>query len=151
MIFLSHPHEKNNAMHGDIVLVRVSSQSSGARREGSVVRILERGITEIVGTYTESKYFGFVIPDDKKFGSDVFIPKNANAGAVEGHKVVVHLTSYPEGHKNAEGEVVRILGHKNDPGVDILSVIHKHGLPQAFPEEVLEQANNVPDTMMKVK
>ncbi|MCI1590921.1 MULTISPECIES: ribonuclease R [Heyndrickxia] len=141
------PHEKNNAMHGDIVLVRVSSQSSGARREGSVVRILERGITEIVGTYTESKYFGFVIPDDKKFGSDVFIPKNANAGAVEGHKVVVHLTSYPEGHKNAEGEVVRILGHKNDPGVDILSVIHKHGLPQAFPEEVLEQANNVPDTI----
>ncbi|MEK5172873.1 ribonuclease R [Heyndrickxia sp. FSL W8-0496] len=141
------PHEKNNAMHGDIVLVRVSSQSSGARREGSVVRILERGITEIVGTYTESKYFGFVIPDDKKFGSDVFIPKNENAGAVEGHKVVVHLTSYPEGHKNAEGEVVRILGHKNDPGVDILSVIHKHGLPQAFPEEVLEQANNVPDTI----
>ena len=61
--------------------------------------------------------------------------------------MVVHLTSYPEGHKNAEGEVVRILGHKNDPGVDILSVIHKHGLPQAFPEEVLEQANNVPDTI----
>ncbi|MGE6257473.1 ribonuclease R [Heyndrickxia sporothermodurans] len=141
------PHETNNAMHGDIVLVRVSAQSSGARREGSVVRILERGITEIVGTYTESKYFGFVIPDDKKFGSDIFIPKSANKGAVEGHKVVVQLTAYPEGRKNAEGEVVQILGHKNDPGVDILSVIYKYGLPQAFPEEVLQQANDVPESI----
>jgi ribonuclease R len=141
------PHETNNAMHGDIVLVRVSSQTSGTRQEGSVVRILERGIKEIVGTYTESKYFGFVIPDDKKFGSDIFIPKSANAGAVEGHKVVIHLTSYPEGRKNAEGEVIQILGHKNDPGVDILSVIHKYGLPQAFPEEVLEQANSTPENI----
>jgi ribonuclease R len=141
------PHEVNGAMHGDIVIVRVSSKSSGARREGSVVRILERGNTEIVGTYTESKHFGFVIPDDKKFGSDIFIPKNASAGAVEGHKVVVKLTAYPEGRKNAEGEVLQILGHKNDPGVDILSIIHKHGLPQAFPEEVIDQANSTPDTI----
>ncbi|MBS4174022.1 ribonuclease R [Bacillus sp. FJAT-49736] len=141
------PHETNNAMHGDIVLVRVSDQSSGARREGTVVRILERGIQEIVGTYTESKHFGFVIPDDKKLDSDIFIPKNANAGAVEGHKVVVRLTSYPEGRKNAEGEVIKILGHKNDPGVDILSVIHKYGLPQAFPDDVIDQANRVPDTI----
>ena len=61
------PNEKNNAMHGDIVLARVSSQSSGQRREGTIVRILERGVQQIVGTYTESKNFGFVIPDDKKF------------------------------------------------------------------------------------
>ncbi|MED1203795.1 ribonuclease R [Heyndrickxia acidicola] len=141
------PHEVNGAMHGDMVIVRVSSKSSGARREGSVVRILERGNTEVVGTYTESRHFGFVIPDDKKFGSDIFIPKNASAGAVEGHKVVVKLTSYPEGRKNAEGEVIQILGHKNDPGVDILSIIHKHGLPQAFPEEVIDQANSTPDTI----
>ncbi|WP_374702862.1 ribonuclease R [Bacillus sp. T33-2] len=141
------PNETNNAMHGDIVLVRVSSETSGQRREGTIVRILERGIQQIVGTYTESKHFGFVIPDDKKFTSDIFIPKTASKGAVEGHKVVVQLTSYPEGRKSAEGEVVSILGHKNDPGVDILSVIHKHGLPLAFPEEVLAQANNAPDTI----
>jgi len=141
------PHETNDAMHGDIVLVRVSAESSGARREGTVVRILERAIKEVVGTYTESKYFGFVIPDDKKLDSDIFIPKNANAGAVEGHKVVVRLTSYPEGRKNAEGEVIQILGHKNDPGVDILSIIHKYGLPLGFPQEVLDQANAVPDTI----
>jgi len=141
------PNETNNAMHGDIVLARVSSESSGQRREGTIVRILERGIQQIVGTYTESKNFGFVIPDDKKFASDIFIPKNASLGAVEGHKVVVKLTTYPEGRKSAEGEVVQILGHKNDPGVDILSIIHKHSLPMAFPDEVLEQANQTPETI----
>ena len=141
------PHEKNNALHGDIVLARVSSQGSGQRREGTIVRILERGAQQIVGTYTESKNFGFVIPDDKKFTGDIFIPKAASNGAVEGHKVVVKLTVYPEGRMSAEGEVIQILGHKNDPGVDILSVIHKHGLPQEFPEEVLQQAVATPDTI----
>ncbi len=139
------PNETNNAMHGDIVLARVSSTNSGQRREGTIVRIIERGIQQVVGTYTESRHFGFVIPDDKKFASDIFIPKEANAGAIEGHKVVVKLTSYPDGRKSAEGEIVSILGHKNDPGVDILSVIHKHGLPMEFPAEVLQQANDTPD------
>ena len=141
------PNETNNAMHGDTVLARVSEASSGQRREGSVVRILERGLVQMVGTYVESKHFGFVIPDDKKFTSDIFIPQSAAKGAVEGHKVVVKLTTYPEGRKSAEGEIIQILGHKNDPGVDILSVIYKHGLPLAFPEEVLEQANETPDTI----
>ena len=141
------PNETNNALNGDIVLARVTTESSGQRREGTIVRILERGVTQIVGTYTESKHFGFVIPDDKKFASDIFIPKAASKGAVEGHKVVVKLTTYPEGRKSAEGEVIDILGHKNDPGVDILSVIHKHGLPLEFPDEVLKQAEETPDTI----
>ncbi|MFB6468638.1 ribonuclease R [Cytobacillus sp. Hz8] len=141
------PNETNNAMHGDTVLARVTTESSGQRREGTIVRILERGIQQIVGTYVESKNFGFVIPDDKKFTSDIFIPKASSHGAVEGHKVVVKLITFPEGRKSAEGEVVQILGHKNDPGVDILSVIHKHGLPMEFPAEVLEQANATPDTI----
>lgn len=141
------PSELNNAMHGDTVLVRVSTESSGSRQEGTVIRIVERGLKEVVGTYTESKNFGFVIPDDKKIPNDIFIPKKASNGAIEGHKVVVNLTTYPEGRMSAEGEVIAILGHKNDPGVDILSVIHKHGLPQAFPVEVLEQANDVPETI----
>ncbi|MBD1383537.1 ribonuclease R [Metabacillus arenae] len=141
------PNELNDAMHGDIVMVRLSSQSTGSRKEGTIIRILERGVKEVVGTYTESKNFGFVIPDDKKFTNDIFIPKNESGGAVEGHKVVVRLTSYPEGRMSAEGEVIQILGHKNDPGVDILSIIHKHGLPQEFPAEVMEQANSVPDSI----
>ncbi|MGI8349405.1 ribonuclease R [Niallia circulans] len=141
------PNEVKTALNGDIVLARVTSESSGQRREGTIVRIIERGVQQIVGTYSESKHFGFVIPDDKKIATDIFIPKGSTKGAIEGHKVVVKLTSYPEGRKNAEGEVVKILGHKNDPGVDILSVIHKHGLPLAFPDNVLEQANNAPDTI----
>ncbi|WP_223701377.1 ribonuclease R [Sutcliffiella deserti] len=140
------PNELNNAMHGDIVLVRVNQKASGdSRQEGTIIRIVERGVKQVVGTYTESKSFGFVIPDDKKMANDIFIPKAASNGAVEGHKVVVKLVTYPEGRLSAEGEVIEILGHKNDPGVDILSVIHKHGLPQEFPKEVLDQANAAPD------
>lgn len=141
------PHEINGAMNGDKVLVRVSPATGGARREGAVVRILERGTAQVVGTYTESKHFGFVIPDDKKIADDIFIPKNASMGAVEGHKVIAKIITYPENRKNAEGEIIQILGHKNDPGVDILSVIYKHGLPLAFPDEVMDQANNVPETI----
>ncbi|MFJ7745172.1 ribonuclease R [Peribacillus sp. NPDC097295] len=141
------PNETGTAMHGDIVMVRVSSETSGSRQEGTVIRILERGIKQVVGTYSESKNFGFVIPDDKKIANDIFIPQHASHGAVEGHKVVVKLTSYPEGRVSAEGEVIEILGHKNDPGVDILSVIHKYGLPMEFPEDVMEQANAVSDTI----
>ncbi|MDR4889580.1 ribonuclease R [Fredinandcohnia sp. QZ13] len=141
------PNELKNAMHGDTVLVRINSESSGQRKEGTVVRIIEHGIKTIVGTYTESKNFGFVIPDDKKITNDIFIPKQASNGAIEGHKVVVKLVTYPEGRMSAEGEVIQILGHKNDPGIDILSVIHKHGLPEEFPGDVLEQANNTPDSI----
>ncbi len=141
------PTELKNAMHGDTVLVRINSESSGQRKEGTVVRIIEHGIKTIVGTYTESKSFGFVIPDDKKIANDIFIPKQASNGAIEGHKVVVKLVTYPEGRMSAEGEVIQILGHKNDPGIDILSVIHKHGLPQEFPGDVLGQANKTPDSI----
>lgn len=141
------PHEINGAMNGDTVLVRVSATSSGSRREGAVVRIVERAVDQVVGTYSESKHFGFVIPDEKKLADDIFIPKNASMGAIEGHKVIVKITSYPENRKNAEGEVIQILGHKNDPGVDILSIIYKHDLPLNFPDEVMEQANSVPETI----
>lgn len=141
------PNELNTAMNGDIVMVRLNSQSSGSRQEGTVIRILERAIQRVVGTYTETRNFGFVIPDDKRITSDIFIPKNGKNGAAEGHKVVVKLTSYPEGRMNAEGEVETILGHKNDPGIDILSVIHKHGLPGEFPADAMEQASSTPDTI----
>ncbi|MDO8226715.1 ribonuclease R [Bacillus cabrialesii] len=143
------PNELNTAMNGDIVMVRLNSQQSenGSRQEGTVIRILERAIQRVVGTYTETRNFGFVIPDDKKITSDIFIPKNGKNGAAEGHKVVVKLTSYPEGRMNAEGEVETILGHKNDPGIDILSVIHKHGLPGEFPADAMEQASSTPDTI----
>ncbi|WP_353854557.1 ribonuclease R [Bacillus sp. Bos-x628] len=141
------PTELGTAMNGDTVMVRVSHKSNGTKKEGTVIRILERNIQTVVGTYTETKSFGFVIPDDKKITHDIFIPKSAKNGAVEGHKVVVTLTSYPEGRRSAEGEITEILGHKNDPGIDILSIIHKHGLPGEFPEEALKQAADTPETI----
>lgn len=140
------PHETNGALNGDTALVRVTKEDeSGTRREGTVVRILERGQTDVVGTFIDKKSFGFVETDDKKFTADIFVPKEKTAGAIDGHKVVVHITRWPEGRQAAEGEVKEIIGHKNDPGVDIMSIIYKHGLPQEFPEEALEQANAVPD------
>ncbi|WP_102344927.1 ribonuclease R [Bacillus sp. Marseille-P3661] len=139
------PSEMRSAMHGDIVLARIDRHPANGRPEGSIVRIIQRSITEVVGTYVDNRYFGFVIPDDKRIGNDIFIPKEAKNGAVDGHKVVATIVKYPEGRMSAEGEVKTILGHKNDPGIDILSIIHKHGLPGEFPPEVLEQANSTPD------
>ncbi|MEB1808655.1 MAG: ribonuclease R [Bacillaceae bacterium] len=133
------------AMNGDVVLVRLHPKSTGTRPEGSVIRIIERGLQQIVGTYMDHEQYGMVVADDKRIPNDIFIPKTASKGAAEGHKVVVKLTRYPEGRNSAEGEVTEILGHKNDPGIDILSIIHKHGLPQEFPQDVLDQAENVPD------
>ena len=141
------PHEKNGAMNGDHVLVRVTSSRQNGKKEGTVVRIIERSNDKVVGTFSKSKHFGFVVPDDKKFSSDIFIPKEVDMGAVDGHKVIVKLTEFPEGNKSAEGEIIQIIGHKNDPGVDILSIIHQHELPLAFPEEVMAEANAIGETI----
>ncbi|GGH76008.1 ribonuclease R [Pullulanibacillus pueri] len=135
----------NGAMNSDIVLVRVSEKSSGERPEGVVVRIVERGTKTVVGTYQDSRHFGFVVPDDKRVPNDIFIPKEATGGAAEGHKVVVKITKYPEDRKSAEGQVIAILGHKNDPGVDILSIIHKFNIPTEFPDEVIAEAKAAPE------
>ncbi|MFZ4450934.1 ribonuclease R [Salibacterium aidingense] len=138
-------NELNGAMNKDTVLVRVQRKSSGSKPEGAIVRILERGVTKVVGTYADNRSYGFVEVDDKHINNDIFIPQDAENGAVDGHKVVVEITKYPEGRFSAEGKVVNIIGHKNDPGVDILTIIHKHGLPGDFPEPALEHANRVPD------
>ncbi|WP_332629983.1 ribonuclease R [Halalkalibacter flavus] len=137
----------NSAMNGDTVLVRLNQKSSGSRPEGQVVRIVERGTTDVVGTYQDQGSYGFVIADDKRVANDIFIPQEQAAGAVDGHKVVVKITKYPEGRMSAEGKVIKVLGHKNDPGMDILSIIYKHGIPIEFPDEVIEHANSVPDTI----
>ncbi|MEK4486940.1 ribonuclease R [Psychrobacillus sp. FSL H8-0484] len=138
------PTEVNGAVNGDKVLVRVSRETSGDRREGSIIKITQRGITKVVGTFQDNKGFGFVIPDDKKVPMDVFIAKGDTLGAIEGHKVVVEITEWPNERKSATGIVSQILGHKNDPGVDILSIIYKHGITIDFPEEVINQAEAVP-------
>ena len=117
----------------------------GKRREGSVKQILTRGTTQLVGIYQQSKNYGFVIPDNDRFARDVFIPKEASKGAMNGHKVVVLLTDYGDERRNPEGKVIEILGHITDPGTDVLSIVKGYDLPTEFPEKVMNQAERVPD------
>lgn len=143
-----HANDLKSAMNGDIILVRVTSRSEhGGRMEGEVVRIVERAVTQIVGTFEDHEVYAFVVPDDKRINRDIFIPKGSYQGAVSGQKVVVKIVSYPEGRSAAEGEIVEILGHKNDPGVDILSIIRKHQLPEGFHDEVMAEAEAAPDSI----
>ncbi|WP_276356167.1 ribonuclease R, partial [Cohnella caldifontis] len=143
-----HANDMKGAMNGDIVLVRVTSKSdNGQRMEGEIVRIAKRAVTQVVGLFENHESFGFVVPDDKRINKDIFIRQENFKGAVTGQKVVANIIRYPEGRSAAEGEIVEVLGHKDDPGVDILSIIRKHGLPESFPEEVLAEADAAPDTI----
>ena len=139
------PHEINGALNGDIVLIRVLKETSGDRREGTVTKVIERSQTTFVGTYQANRGFGFVVTDDKKLNMDIFVTKEDSLGAVDGHKVVVEVTNWPDEIKSATGMITKILGHKNDPGVDILSIIYKHGIPPEFPQAVVDAAGEVPD------
>ncbi|MFS0873717.1 ribonuclease R [Paenibacillus xylanilyticus] len=143
-----HANDMKSAMNGDTVLVKVTSQGpSNGRLEGEIVRIVTRAVTQVVGVFQSHEVYGFVIPDDKRINRDIFIPRTNFAGAVDGQKVVAKIVSYPEGRAAAEGEIIEILGHKDDPGIDILSVIRKHQLPEAFPDEVVEEAEQAPESI----
>jgi ribonuclease R len=133
------------ALHGDKVMISIKEEQTGRRREGAVLSVIERSNNQIIGTFEKSKNFGFVIPDNQKIGKDIFIPKEFTKGAVDGHKVVVKLTNYGDATTNPEGKVVEILGHVNDPGVDIISVVRAYDLPVDFPEEVMRTLNAVPE------
>ena len=136
------------AMNGDRVVARLSpSEIAGRSREGEIIRIVERANEFIVGTFEESRHFGFVTPDDKKIGQDIFIPKGAVHGAKAGMKVVVHITKWPAARRNAEGEVEEILGRAGDPGVDVLSVMSQYGLSEDFPADVAEEAAAIEDAV----
>lgn len=142
-VFIS-PENLNGAMHKDRVLCRIIAEANkNHRAEGEIVQILEKGISEIVGTYEDVKNFGFVVADDKKIAQDIYIPKGKNKGAVTGHKVVVEIKNWSNEKRNPEGVITEILGHINDPGVDILSIIRQFELPTDFPSEVHKQIENI--------
>lgn len=133
----------HGAFHMDTVQVAVTSENSGKCREGTITKIISRGTTRIVCTYEKSKTFGFAVPDNPKFGSDIFIPQERSKGAVSGHKVVVEITDYGKEGRKPEGKVVEIIGHINDPGTDIMSIVKAYDLPVEFSEKIMHQVENV--------
>lgn len=138
--------ETKNAMPGDLVQAAVLRPASGQRRaEGRIVKILEHAVSQIVGTYQKSRHYGFVIPDNQKFSSDLFIPEGKSMNAENGQKVVAQILSYGEEGKNPEGEIKEILGSITDPGTDILSIAKAYDIPMDFPPEVLEQLEEIPE------
>ena len=141
-IFISED-DANGAFHMDQVEVVITKAPEGKRREGKIVRILSHGTVKLVGYFQKNKNFGFVIPDNDRFVKDIFVPLERSKGAVTGHKVVVELTSYGKDGKKPEGKVVEIIGHVNDPGTDIMSIVNGYDLLVEFPEKVLNQAERV--------
>ncbi len=176
-----HESHVNGAYHQDTVEVRILPRQGGQRQEAEIVRIVARGMTQVVGTYQKRKSFGFVVPDNPRFAADIFVPQERSKGAVDGHKVVAEITDWRTpisnvaggrqddrnrqtdhpgrkdagyGHgnggggtgrnRNPEGKVIEILGHLNDPGVDILSIVRGLDIPEAFPERVMNQAERCP-------
>ncbi len=138
----------NGAFHKDTVRVSLlsghSAGQNGRRQEAQVIEILARGMKQIVGIYDKSnKNYGFVIPDNTKIGEDIFVPAERSKGAVTGHKVVCEITDYGRNNRKPEGKITEILGHVNDPGVDIMSIVRGYELPVEFSEKIMHQAERV--------
>lgn len=136
----------NGALHGDRVQIVIDAEEKGRRAEGTVVKILEHANETLIGTYEKSRGYGFVIPDNQKIAKDIFIPQGCDQGAVSGHKVMVKIKDFGEKKgRKPEGVITEILGHINDPGVDILSVVRAYGLPEEFPRAVMEEIKSIPE------
>src|SRR2546430_14331432 len=147
------------AMHRDRVVARISLEPPSGRlkrrREGRVIRILERAHNTIVGTLQRSRNFYYVVPDDPRFVHDVYVGsvapvadrRRSQVAATVGDKVVVRLDSWTSRHVNPEGEIIEVLGPASAPGVDMLSIIRKDHLPTEFPRDVSEQVAGGPQTL----
>lgn len=143
-VFIGEDHT-GGAFDGDTVEIIIIKEEAKKKREGKVVGITARGITKVVGLYRikPGNSYGFVVPDSQKFPADIFVPAERAKGAVDGHKVVAELTSYGGSGKKPEGRITEIIGHVNDPGVDIMSIVMNYDLPVEFPEKALNQAERV--------
>ena len=134
----------NGALHNDRVMAEIITPATEDKRaEGKVIKIIKREVTRVVGLFQENKSFGFVVPDDKKFNQDIFIPKRFFSGAKNDDKVVCEITVWPQENRKPEGKIIEILGKKGERGVEIDSIIRAHGLPEEFPKKVIEEANYV--------
>lgn len=138
----------NGALHNDRAVVRINKKVAGDKRcEGEVIRVLHRANTTVVGTFEYSRYFGFVVPDNQKISTDFFIPKDEFNGANPGQKVVVEIVKWPEKRRNPEGKIIEVIGDKDEPGADIVSIIKSYHLSESFPEEVIKQADSISNTV----
>ena len=130
-----------NALNGDTVGIEITkNQEADKKEEGKIIKIIRHEKNTVVGTFQKNRNFGFVVPDDKNFGTDIFISKANWGKARNRHKVLVQITKYPEKSKNAEGKIIEVLGGVNEAGVDMLSLIKQYELPYKFPEEVVNEA-----------
>ncbi len=143
-VYISKDHTKG-ALNGDRVCIKIleEKQENDFHQEGKVVEVLERERDTLVGIFQKSRNFGFVVPDDKKFGTDIYISKKNMGKARSGHKVLVKILKYPVRGKNAEGKVIEVIGNVNAAGVDMLSLIKEYDLPYRFPDFVVEEAKKI--------
>ena len=134
----------NGAMNGDKVLVQVTREDiNGKKREGEVTEVLERSNKKIIGVYEDSRNFGFVVPEDSRLNQDIFISKKDRNGASEGDLVICEIVKWADKRRSPEGIIKEVLGKKGDRGLDILTIIKKYGLPEEFPDKVLNYAENI--------
>ncbi len=133
-----------DAMHGDKVVARIEGYKKDGRREGRIIRILERAHTRIVGRYESSKTFGYLTPFDKRIFHDLYIPKDNGLKARNGEIAVAEITKYPTASRNPEGRIIAILGREDAPGIETEIVVEEYELPREFPKEVLREARSLP-------
>ncbi|MCF0147200.1 MAG: ribonuclease R [Clostridium sp.] len=134
----------NGAMNGDKVLVQITREDiNGKKREGEVREVLSRANNKIIGVYEDSRNFGFVVPEDSRLNQDIFISKKDRNGANEGDLVICEIVKWADKRRSPEGVVKEVLGKKGDKGLDILTIIKKYGLPEEFPDKVLNYAENI--------
>ena len=143
-IFVKANDTMNAFYHDKVKVVITTEKNGGKRAEGKIVAIVEHEVKEVVGTFQKNRTYGFVIPDNAKINCDIFIPQEFMNGAVEGSKVVASISDYGSQSKNPQGKVTEVLGHIDDPGVDIMSIIKAYDLPVEFPESVKKAINDIP-------
>ena len=149
--FYINENDMNGAFHEDTVQIEVTEERArnGRRKEARIVKVLERGMTEIVGTFEKCKSYGFVVPDNLRFDSDIFIPKEECGNLTDGFKVLVKIVDYGDLGKSPEGRILEVLGHRDDPRVDILSIVKAYNIPTEFGEEVKKEVGAVPSVIEK--
>ena len=139
---------KGTAMHNDKVRVRIiKSKDSRHKREGVITSVLERANETVVGTYDRQRNFGFVIPDDERLGTDIFVDLQHTLDARSGAKVLVKIMKWPDGDKKPEGMIIEVLGYKGDIGLDINCIMAEHHIPFSFPENVIKASKHIDMTI----